>query len=361
MRRIAVILVGLAGAAPACAEEGSPWLQIEIPIETQLDAVVSPHAAKLNDLYVTVEPSVSIRPADWLAFEFGLTFEPVADATGDRAYEDHGLYLGSAEVGASLGPAILYAGKFSPHFSIGFEFTPGLNGDTFNADTEISERVGFRGSYNLTGEGAVEGVVVSAALFRRDTTVFSGSAFRERGQRDVADGGPGNHDGLASFTLALDVIEPSWAPGLHAHLGYLQQQAGLGDAADAKGWVAGVFWTFDELEDGAYQILAELARSEDAIGFSDAISVQDASQTLLTLAAGGTWADQWTASVAFGLRETDDPVGGQGSERFLQLSAGYVVSEELSVELGWQRFDSGAETSDTISFRVASAVGYALE
>jgi hypothetical protein len=358
---LGTICVAAAGQSSAEEAAAEPWLQIDFPVEMQFDRTVSPGYAVLSDLYLTVEPSVVARLDDWLALEFGVSFEPVVDATNDRVLQDHGLYLWSAQVVAGFGPLTVQAGKFSPNFSIGFQLTPGLNGDTFNGDAEIWERVGLGAAYNLTGEGTESGVILSAAAFRRDTSVFSDSAFVRRGELDVADGGPGNHDGLESFSLALDVIDPSWAPGLHAHAGFVRQAAGVGDPEDATAWAAGAQWTFEAGESAQYLAIAEWVQTEDSFGIGEAESLPGASQSLLTLAAQGTWDETWTGAVVYGERRSDDPLAGAAHERFLQLTLGYFVTEDLSAEIGWQSFDDDTDTFDTISLRLATGFELTVE
>ncbi|MEQ1865407.1 MAG: hypothetical protein ABL996_12265 [Micropepsaceae bacterium] len=357
---IFVLSQGIAIAADDAAE-AVPFIQIDVPIELQLDVVTDPDFAELSDLYATIEPSVAINVASWLTIEFGSTYEPVEGPVDDRAFEDHGLYLNTAQAVASFGSVTLQAGKFAPNFSVGFELTPGLNNDALNADAEIAERVGFAAAYNLTGEGTAGGVIVSGAAFRRDTSVLSESLFTNRGRLHVSDAGPGNHDGLESFTLAVDAFELESLPGVHLHAAYLHQSAGEGDPADEYAWVLGANWMIDAGEAAKYQLLEEWARSEDALGFGDAVSAPGASQDLVTLGAGGTWRDEWTGSIVYGLRNSDDPVGGDVDEHFVQLTGGYVICDDLSIEAGWQSYDDGSDTYETFSVRLASGWEYAVE
>lgn len=357
---------GIAGAflwlSPALAladdsSDDAASIQIDVPIEVQLDITRDP---ALRDLYVTIEPSASVRLASWLALEFGATFEPVEGATTDRAFEDHGLYLNAALAVASFGPVTIQAGKFSPNFSIGVEYAPGLNGDTLNADAEIAERLALAAAFNITGEGTASGVIVSGAVLRRDTSLFSESAFDNRGRLRVADGGPGNHAALESFALAVDVLELEDLPGVHLHAAYLRQAAGSGDPSDEAAWVVAANWMI-EAGEAKYQLLAEWARAYDALGFGDAISISGARQDLVTLGAGGTWNDLWTGSIVWGLRHSDDPVGGDVVERFVQLTAGTIICEDLAVEAGWQRYDDGADIHHMLSMRLTSGWEYAIE
>ena len=365
MRRSIFPILGLTvalAAAPARGDEPAPpWFQANLQTFLQFDGTTRANGGTLTDLSFTAYGSGVFHATDWLSFDFLSTFEPISDATDDRVFQNHGLYLNSFEANAAFGPLSVSVGKFSPNFGLGYLLTPGMNWDTFNGDVELKERIGVRASYNLTGEGSANGFILSAGVFRRDTSVFSDSAFYHRGQLQLSDGGPGNHGGLQSFSLGADWIAPEWAPGLHAHAAYLHQHAGLGDVSDARAWVASLNWACDLDEDTSYQLIGEVAHSTDSIGFGEATSVPGASQTIVTLGAGGKWQDVWVGSVVFGQRNTRDPGSSDTDEWFTQLTVGRYLTDEVSLEAGWQENDDGTAVSDTFSLRLVGVFDYARE
>jgi hypothetical protein len=335
-----------------------PQLDVTVPVELQFDRVfdASDPAAETSDLYWTIEPSIGIAFAQWLRFDMGLVFEPLTGPGPgeDRAFEDHGLFVETAQVSAAFGALTVHAGKFSAPFSLAFDHAPGVYGDVLNADIEVAERIGAGAAFNLTGAGAEEGVIVRAAAFHRDTSFLSGSVITARGRTFRSDGGPGNTGDFSNFALALDVIRLPEMPDVHLHLAYLNQSAGTGDATGQDAYVAAANWSKKVSEAAEYQVLAEWAHSDGATGYGCAVSIPGAEQSDLTLAVSGLWHGVWSAAAGLSVRDVTDPLNGDAETRAFHLSAGYAIGENVLAEIAYLAVEDTANgDSQTLGLRLS--------
>jgi hypothetical protein len=354
----AAALALCAGGAAWAAEAGYPKLRVSLPAEVEFDTTVDADdpLAEISDLYLTVEPDVAIGLNPWATFELGLVFEPVLDPVPgrDRTLRDHGLFAEKVQFVGEFGRVTLNAGKFQAPFSIGTDYTLGLYGDTFAEEIEVKERWGLGAAYNVSGEGLEKGVILRGAIFTRDTTFLSGSAFENRGRLSEADGGAGNTESLENLAVALDLLDLDSLPDVHVRVAYMYQAAGLGDLSDQNAFAAAAKWE-KEIGGGVYQVLAEWAHSDGAIGFGEAVSVPGASQDNLSLAVAGTWNGKWTASAGVGLRDVEDPVGGDVEAAALHLSAGYYVTEDILAQAAYLAIQEEGNDSHTLGLVISTS------
>jgi hypothetical protein len=351
----------LALSVPAASSEpasGFPNMQIVLPIELKWDNKFDAYSDsdEVSDLYVEIEPDVTIGLNEWLSVNLGLVFETIDDVDPyeDRVLEDHGLFVETAQAIGSFGNLTINVGKFAAPFSIAYDYAPGFYGDKLNEEIEVSERWGIGAAYNFTGEGTDQGIILRAAAFHRDTTFLSGSVFTNRGRSDRADGGNGNTDGLENFAIALDLIQLESLPDFHFHAAYLFQEAGEGDPSDQNAYVLGVNWEKEISEKASYQILVEWAHSDGAFGYGDAESVDGASQDDVTIALAGKWNKSWKGSIGYGFRSTDDPVGGEEETRAVNAAVGYYFHKDWLAELAYMHHDKDGKDSQSIGLKIAT-------
>lgn len=354
----AALALSASASAGIAKETHYPNWSVVLPIELQWDNTFDAEApgAETSDLYFTVEPEIGVEINDWLTLEVGLVFEPVddLDPDEDRAFDDHGLFVETAQAVASFGKFTINVGKFSAPFSIGYEYAPGVYGDVLNADIEVTERWGAGVAYNFTGEGTDQGAILRVAAFNRDTTALSGSLFTNRHRLRRSDGGNGNTDAFENFAVSLDLIALETLPDFHFHAAYLFQAAGDGDVSDQNAYTFGVNWEKEVSENAAYQILVEWTHSDDALGYGEAVNATGAGQDDLTMAASGTWAKRWTGAVGYSLRDIDDPVGGDVETRAFHASVGYFFHEGWLAEIAYLDVQEDGNDSQTLGLKLST-------
>lgn len=352
----AVLALSSAASAGISAKSFPQW-HVVLPIELEWDNTFDADdpAAEASDLYFTIEPDITVGVNEWLSLNVGLVFEPIdgLDPGEDRAFEDHGLFVETAQAIASFGKVTVNLGKFSAPFSIAYDNSPGVYGDVLNADIETTERWGAGVAYNFTGDGTEQGVILRVAAFTRDTTALSGSLFTNRGRLRRGDGGNGNTDGLENFAVSLDLIQLEALPDFHFHAAYMHQAAGDGDPSAQNAYVLGANWEKKIGENAVYQVVLEWAHSDDAIGYGDAVSVTGASQDDFTIAAGGTWHEKWTAAIGYSLRDIEDPLGGDVETAAFHISAGHYFHESWLAEVAYLDIQEDGNDSQTIGLKLS--------
>lgn len=350
------LAAGMAFVVPAQAQDGFPAISGEIGITLQDDYVYDVDGSDDgNDLYLTVEPVVQVHLMEGLYLNAGLTFEPTRDRDfgDDRALEDHGLYVDTLQLVYEWGDNAVYGGKFTAPFGLAHDFVPGLYGDTFTETYELTERLGFGGGTALTTDVGVIGI--SGAVFKKDTTDLSRSAFTDRGKLFPEDGGSGNTDSIENVSLTLSLSDVPAAPGLTVQGSALRQGKGEGDAGDTWAFALGAAYEV-ELENGwTVAPLVEWVHATDALGVNDAAYVDGASEDLVTLGLGVGWGN-WGGAVTGGFRSGEQPGGGDSDDSFVQVSAGYTFENGIGLEAGWIHLDEG----DVETEAVGAAVTYAL-
>lgn len=346
-------------AAPAAAQETYPVLSGEVSMELQHDWVAQSDdpTAEGHDTYTTIEPVFTLAVTEAFRIEAGLTLEPVRDRdpNEDRFLDDHGLYVDTLQAVYEADGFFVNAGKFTAPFGLAHDAVPGLFGDTFSGDYELTERLGVGAGVEIVVPDTVT-LDVAAALFRMDTTALSGSVFTDRGERHTDDGGSGNTEGLENVSLTLAARDFAVAPGLMLQASVLRQGEGQGDADETYAWALGAAYE-TELSGGLVVTpMIEVAQAEDALGIAEAAYTSGASQTYWTAGVGFEYG-AWSAAIAGGIRESDEPGVADVTDDFLQLSAGYAFENGIGIEAGWATGEDGGVDSDTLS----AVVSYGLE
>jgi hypothetical protein len=350
---VALFAAAAFAAAPGSAaahehEAAYPHLTATIPIELEYDNTFdsSIPGGEVSDLYFTIEPELVLEFTPWLAVTAGLVFEPVEDLDPDedRAFEDHGLYVETLVAELSFDPVVVHIGKFTPRFGFAVDNVPGLLGDTFAEDVEVTERVGFGATYAFGG-GTMGSFELQGSVFYRDTSLLSESFFTDRGDLDKSDGGVGNTEDLSNFAVSLDAFDLFGAEGLSGRVAYLSQEGGVGDLSDQDAWLIALAYDIPLNEDMSLYPIIEWASSEDAQGFGDAISIPGGGQDVLTVGVG-FFTGPWNAAIVYGDRDNEDPIGGDLDEEFWQLSGGYLFDCGLGLDVAFGGYEDNAGTED---------------
>lgn len=360
LRTLAAMLAVLPLAAPAAADP-VPRLEIGVAAEIEGNSIFDADDpdAEGSDLYTTIEPSAALWLTPALSVTTDLVFEPVRDLDPreDRAFRDHGLYAETLAVNLVQPGFSLSAGKYNPTFGRAWDLMPGLFGDEFTSDYELTERLGFTGTVNI-GEAGLSAPragnhALSLSVFRADTTLLSDSAFTKRGRTRVGDGGVSNTDSLGSFSVTLDGGGHPLFPQLGYTLGFVHQEQGATEIEDETGWVAGLF---ADLAFGDVTVLpiAEVARFSHAEG-------QDQERTYVTLGAGVTW-DRWYFAANWTGRNTRtaDPADDDPDDRTWHASIGYEIVENVLVDAGYRNVRDAGLDSHTVGIRIATEWNWLL-
>ena len=111
--------------AATAQEKKQPFISGELSFELENDWAYKSddRANQYNDLYATIEPSVTIRLApSWSIFAHGV-LEPVTDPDQfeNRVFGDHGLYLEDLYLEYASGPFDVRAGKLNAGFGIAWD------------------------------------------------------------------------------------------------------------------------------------------------------------------------------------------------------------------------------------------------
>lgn len=330
-------------ASETAAPVNYPLIEGSFVFELENDYVFSSEDDdEFSDTFNTTEVSLDVRLNSIFSLHTDLTFEPVDNpdpVTGDPRgdfrtvgedifFEDHGLFFETLHLQADFDNLSAYAGKINPAFGSAWDVTPGIYGVDFAEDYEITERIGFGGSYtfDLAESGSH---TFNAAGFFLDTSGLSRSFGTNRGRTNEDDGGASNTESIESFALALDGADISALPGFSYNLGFRFQTAGEGDADDEIGFAVGAVQELDLTEDVALTLNAEVAYFENFDG-------GDADNLYATFGAAVEY-EKWFADAAFSVRDISADGGGDDfTDLQFQTGVGREVFENATLQVGYR-------------------------
>jgi hypothetical protein len=329
------LLPGL--AAPLEIEESYPRIHGVVLVELQNDSTFGSEDSEReqNDLYLTIESTLSAVFTPHLSLEAGLVFEPVFDpeSGSNRWLGDQGLYLEALFLAWQSERLGLRAGKFNPDFGFAWELAPGVFGVDFAEDYELTERIGLGGFVEL-GNDRVGSHALGADLFFLDHSALSDSLVKKRGRTRLSNGGPSNTGKLESFSLTLQGSEIPWLSGLTYNVGFASQRAGRGGRSE-RDYVAGLTYAFRLFADLDSELLAEYAYLDNANGEAE-------DRQYLTLSSA-IYRGGWNFAVSCTLRERDVATDGEIRDSLFQVSTGYTFPlregasfGELGIDVGWR-------------------------
>lgn len=134
--RAALSAAALLAAASAQAQD-APRVEWGFLAETAADwtFAADDEAAELIDVYPTLEAAAVLHATPWLSFTGHAVLEPTADPTGDRVFDDLGLYMDELFATADLDVAELSLGKLGVPFGFAWDAAPGIYGPDFARTT----------------------------------------------------------------------------------------------------------------------------------------------------------------------------------------------------------------------------------
>jgi hypothetical protein len=306
------------------------------------------------ELTTASELAVGMNLMGPLSVETSLIYEPVGPAVGGLQPK-HGLYaetLFLQYIGESF---TLVAGKLDPEYGTAWDIAPGLFGTEFAEEYQLTERLGFGGDVNLNHVLGVEHfgeTVLSASIFKADTSFLSDSAFTRRGQASLLDGGASNTKSLSSFSVTLSGSNIEALPGVAYHFGVRSQAAGFGADRREKGMVGGLSYALNTFSNHTMEFIAEVSHIWHADGTA---------HHQVTVGTVGTMFlyKQWTFSADYSTRlATNNPVLPiVGNSQQVQLSIGYHPLHDVVIEAGWKQYKSGGKPDNVVGFLFSYAFG----
>jgi len=350
---LSVCVMALLSTASAHAQQQNyPSISGAIPIEIQNDWTYrsDDRSNHNNDLFAKIEPEITVHLSPhWSIFAHAV-LEPVtaAEKFENRVFEDHGLFAEDLALQFDNGTYGVRAGKLNVGFGIAWDKAPGVYGSDFaEAGYETSERIGIIGSF-ATKSASLGMHKLSAGSFFQDTTTFSQSTFRGRGDTRKRDGGVSNTESFESFIVALDGGDIAGLGKLGYHAAYMHQAKGAGDVENEDSFAVALFTTMDLGQGIAFSPLLEYVHQENAGGASD-------ERDFLTLAGKADW-NGFNLAIAWTGRDNNNTTGDDDFQA--QLSAGYAFEIGLSVDIGWKVAEEAGIKTSTLGALAAYKIGF---
>lgn len=332
---------GLSSGAHAAAS-----LQTDVVLELQSEQTTDADlpGQRQNNTFARAEVAPVLDFGNGFTIDGVLVFEPVLgpDPAGDNYFEDHGLFIEELKLNYSFGRARVFAGKYNPPFGIAWDFGRGIWSEDFAEDYEVTEKIGFGGSYDIADRhGGTHSLI--AGTFFADTTLLSESALQGRGNTTRSDGGVSNTEDFASFVLALEGQDPLGLDGAWYKLGYRHQAAG--DATpgqeDENGFVVSLGRKGAVHEDVTLDGLVEYASIDDFAGTMNTRRYLSASLVAL-------YQQRWNITLGYTMRDIDVAAGDNIDDHLFQLSGGYDFGQGTTAEIGWRVTETAGADRDII-------------
>lgn len=357
-RQLACVLLAALAAGlsfPAAADTEDGWFSYSIPVELQNDWNYRSDSPdnRLNDLFLKIEPEATIRVPSLpgLSFFAHGVFEPVRDpAPGrNRAFKDKGFFIEDLYARYETGPVAFRAGKMNPGFGIAWDRAPGIYGDDFTEDYELTERIALSATVTMDAGELGRHAVTGGAFFLDTSPLRHTLIGRSRGTLSRADGGVSNTGEFSSFNLVLDG-ELSGPAGLYYHLGYVRQAHGV-DGTSAETGVAAALGA--EIPLGGEIGLNPLF---EAVRLRNLGGDPDTDRIYLSPSVQVTWRS-WNTYLAYTRRTTRQQGTPQVADSLFHAGIGYEFAIGLTADIAWKRQREDRETTDTIGLLFTYAFG----
>ena len=214
-------------------------------------------------------------------------------------------------------------GKLEPAFGTVWDTSAGFCGAGFAEDHELVEMLGGIADLDMGDAGGL-----SLGVFFADNTALSRSVGHERGQTTTADGGAGNTGRLNNVSLEWT---KEWGEATYALVGARHLSAGVGDASDETGFVAGFGYGFEN----GLNLVGEIATFDGFGGSADDATyvTLNANYAIGELTLSGSYA------------QVD--VSSAGKIKTASIAAEYEFNDRITLGAGLAQVDD-AGNADTI-------------
>lgn len=270
-----------------------------------------------------------------------IVFEPVEDGNpnADNFFQRHGIFAQELTLAWRRHQWSLYGGKFNANFGRAWNLIPGIYRKMLAGAYEFTENIGIGAGVTLDA-GSHGAHHVELSTFFTDTTELSHSLITDRGRLSQRSGGPGNTGGLDSYALSMDGEQMEMLPGFNYHVAYSDLAAGNGSPERQRGFVASADYTH------AFTSELDLLLALEAAYFSGWEGA-DVESTFITPAAE-LRRGPWSAIAVWSMQH----FGGDGTDRFLELTGSYQFGNGLRAYLGWAQRQIDGEEDHEIGVRI---------
>jgi len=300
-----------------------------------------------NIAAATVEYGLALRVADGWTVRMDAVFEPVVDVSGDEAFEGEDAYVETLFVSYAGENFTLYGGKIDPVFGLAADQAPGLYGVEVGEAYQLTEQVGVGGDILLPTVPGLEGEhVLTAAVFRADRSVLSGSVGGLRERVRLEDGGLTNTNALESYAVSLD---GAFDNGFGYTLGHRELASDTPGDAKENMTVFGVTYAWPEESGLDLAVMGEIGTSRNADG------IDGAHRDFYT--AGAQWGlgDWFVNAIASGWNE--NAAAGDLDLSKVELSVGREIADGLVLEFGAQNARVAGQSEVMVGARLSFEFG----
>jgi len=332
-------------ANTASASEGAyPNISGEWLFETQLE-----HGFQSDDvdgertnLFGRSEFVPTIELNDNFSVDATVVLEPLQDskAGNNTAFSQEGIFVEKFKMNYENGPWGAFAGKFNPDFGKGWDWGRGVWGEDFAEDYEVTQKIGFGGSYTLDTPNSGSHTF-TASTFYNDTTLLSESVLTRLDRVRQSDGGAGNTQDLSSYVLGLTGEDVAGIDDLTYQIGFRHLAAADNSATgdDENGYTFGGGYVFPVSEDVSMDALVEYVNIQNFEG-----ATEDRQYIYANLVTNIY--EDWNVTTGYTYRKTEDIGLADVNDNLFQLTGGYDFGNGLTLEGGWRSSEEvGADTN----------------
>lgn len=272
----------LSATTPAAAQDaGGLDFSHEGVIELSADRV----DGAVDTLSLTAEYAVALGLGEGWSVQSSFVFEPVEDAVSDSAFHGEDGYVDSLTLQFAADAYTFRAGKLAPASGIAASMAPGLYGAEVGEAYELTEKLGVGFDMDLGQLAGLGGThILAVTAFTNDRSVLSGSLGGKRERARIADGGPGNTQGLQSFAASLDGES---GEGIGYSVSYRQLRQEVGPAEEMT--TAGLFGTVSYTTPIGWMAEIGSADNADGVEGASATSIQPAQLWSLKVGGRASW------------------------------------------------------------------------
>lgn len=335
MRKLLLAGLALPMMTGAVAAADEPRISGELVLELQSDTAYKSDAAanELTNTTAKVELGTSINLGQGFAINSMIVAEQINGPAKDAFLSEHGAFFQELNLSYATDSFEVMAGKFNPNFSIGFDIVPGVFGDTFAADNEITEMVGFGGAYNIN-----DSMTLSGSAFFADTSFLSESFGTNRGRTRQSAGGPANTGAPESFAVALDGSDIPGVEGLSYHVGFVRLADDNND--DELRLAAAGEYAFEINEDLTLTPMAEYVRVWNSGGNGN----DDRNYIILGAALDYR---NWQFSTAYSGRFIENTGAADVNDHFYTAAIAYAFDFGLEASVAWNHTEDANVDTQT--------------
>ncbi|PIR31889.1 MAG: hypothetical protein COV36_06305 [Alphaproteobacteria bacterium CG11_big_fil_rev_8_21_14_0_20_44_7] len=351
----AITMVIASNEVQADSEFFQPYFEAGMVLEWQNEYRADSDDATIDDtnnsfLNAEFVPVIGIN--EYMYFDAVLIMEPLDQAATLNANDDiwfdrEGIFFEELKFNFEQGNYHFMIGKFNPVFGTAWDKGHGIWGADFAEDYEITEKLGFGGSYTFeTKENG--SYTTSLAVFKADKSILSSSEISKRDRARLSDGGASNTDGMESFSFGLDVENAFGIENLAYHVGYrslAEQDSGQGATTDDEnGYVLGLSYLTPITDEVEVDLLGEIALINNFAG------VRNDDYSYYTAGAQFFY-ENWNAALSHTVRDIDATgVAGDFTDNLSQISGGYDFGNGFSAEVGYKIAEEANVDTDTAGF-----------